>query len=175
MRLDAERSSTYHIFAEYRADRPELQLEKRAAPAMKATGPGSARRGAGLGNAVLATQTFQHDPDLLLGRIMLARRPSDVLDNFLRRVLQWSGLLSHLRSYERYDEPETLPYSIRPFCPMSAVGGQGLHVFAPESCACHVSFKTAFLTGSRASGVNQRAHARAMVRNLEVAPCPLAT
>jgi hypothetical protein len=29
-------------------------------------------------------------------------------------------LLSHLRSYERYDEPETLPYSIRPFCPMSA-------------------------------------------------------
>jgi hypothetical protein len=33
-------------------------------------------------------------------------------------------LLSHLRSYERYDEPETLPYSIRPFCPMSADGGQ---------------------------------------------------
>jgi hypothetical protein len=32
-------------------------------------------------------------------------------------------LLSHLRSYERYDEPETLPYSIRPFCPMSADGG----------------------------------------------------
>src|SRR4051812_2053130 len=37
---------------------------------------------------------------------------------------KWSGLLSHLRSYERYDEPETLPYSIRPFCPMSADGGQ---------------------------------------------------
>jgi hypothetical protein len=33
-------------------------------------------------------------------------------------------LLSHLRSYERYDEPETLPYSIRPFCPMSADAGQ---------------------------------------------------
>ena len=48
------------------------------------------------------------------GRIMLARRPSDVLDNLLSRLLQWSGLLSHLRSYERYDEPETLPYSIRP-------------------------------------------------------------
>jgi hypothetical protein len=29
MRLDAEHSSTYRIFAEYRADRPELQLEKR--------------------------------------------------------------------------------------------------------------------------------------------------
>src|SRR3954467_1873783 len=53
-----------------------------------------------LGNAVLATETFQHDPDLLLGRIMLARRPSDVLDNLLSRFLQWSGLLSHLRSYE---------------------------------------------------------------------------
>src|SRR3954453_6003287 len=76
-----------------------------------------------LGNAVLATETFEHDPDLLLGRIMLARRPSDVLDNLLSRFLQWSGLLSHLRSYERYDEPETLPYSIPPFCPMSADGG----------------------------------------------------
>ena len=51
------------------------------------------------------------DPDLLLGRIVLARRPSDVLDNLLSRFLQWSGLLSHLRSYERYDEPETLPYT----------------------------------------------------------------
>ena len=57
--------------------------------------------------------------DLLLGRIMLARRPSDVLDNLLSRFLQWSGLLSHLSSYERYDEPETLAYSIRPCCPMS--------------------------------------------------------
>ena len=56
---------------------------------------------------------------------MLARRPSDVLDNLLSRFLQWSGLLSHLRSYERYDEPETLPYSIRPFCPMSADAGSG--------------------------------------------------
>ena len=35
MRLDAERSSIYRIFTEYRADRPELQLEKRAAPALK--------------------------------------------------------------------------------------------------------------------------------------------
>src|SRR3954454_21480 len=79
-----------------------------------------------LGNAVLAAQAFQNDPDLLLGRIVLARRPSDVLDNLLSRFLQWSGLLSHLRSYERYDEPETLPYSIHPVCPMSADGGQGI-------------------------------------------------
>jgi hypothetical protein len=37
------------------------------------------------------------------------------MDNLLSRFLQWSGLLSHLRSYESYDEPETLPFSIRPF------------------------------------------------------------
>jgi hypothetical protein len=36
MRLDAVRSSTYRIFAEYRADRPELQLEKRTSAALKA-------------------------------------------------------------------------------------------------------------------------------------------
>src|SRR4030081_3282417 len=57
-------------------------------------------------------------------RIMLARRPSDVLNNLLSWFLRWSGLLSHLRSCERYDEPETLPYSIHPVCPMRADGGQ---------------------------------------------------
>ena len=36
------------------------------------------------------------------------------------RFLRWLNFLSHLRSYERYDEPETLPSSIRPFGPMSA-------------------------------------------------------
>src|SRR3954467_4965573 len=77
-----------------------------------------------LGNSVLAAQAFQNDPDLLLGRIVLARRPSDVLDNLLSWFLRCSGLLSHLRSCERYDEPETLPYSIHPVCPMSADGGQ---------------------------------------------------
>jgi hypothetical protein len=33
-------------------------------------------------------------------------------------------MLSHLRSCERYDEPETLPSSICLFCPTSADGGQ---------------------------------------------------
>src|SRR3979409_2454755 len=76
-----------------------------------------------LGNAVLAAQALQNDPDLLLGRIVLARRPSDVLNNLLSWFLRGSGLLSHLRSCERYDEPETLPYSIHPVCPLSAGGG----------------------------------------------------
>jgi hypothetical protein len=44
MRLDSERSSTYRISAEYRADRPALQLEKRAAPALKAILLGLTRR-----------------------------------------------------------------------------------------------------------------------------------
>jgi hypothetical protein len=58
-------------------------------------------------------------------------------------------LLSHLRSYERYDEPETLPYSIRPFCPMSADGGHEEHPLAEQlgnsvhvtvSTICRISF-----------------------------------
>ena len=56
--------------------------------------------------------------------IVRARRPSDVLNNLLSWFLRCSGLLSHLRSCERYDEPETLPYSIHPVCPMTADGGQ---------------------------------------------------
>jgi hypothetical protein len=32
-------------------------------------------------------------------------------------------MLSYRRSFERYDEPETIPSSIRPFCLMSADGG----------------------------------------------------
>ena len=51
-----------------------------------------------LGNAVLAAQAFQNDPDLLLGRRVLARRPSDVLNNLLSCFLRCPGLLSHLRS-----------------------------------------------------------------------------
>jgi len=43
----------------------------------------------------------------------------------LRRTARTSqALMPHLRSCERYDEPETLPYSIHPVCPMSADGGQ---------------------------------------------------
>ena len=50
--------------------------------------------------------------------------PRATLANLLSWFLRCSGLLSHLRSCERYDEPETLPYSIHPVCPMSADGGQ---------------------------------------------------
>src|SRR4029078_12873470 len=75
-------------------------------------------------DAVLAAQAFQNDPDLFLRRILLACRPADVLDDLLGRILRQIGMLSHLRSCERYDEPETLPSSICLICPTSADGGQ---------------------------------------------------
>ena len=51
------------------------------------------------------------------------RRPADVLDDLLGRILRQIGMLSHLRSCERYDEPETLPSLICLICPTSADGG----------------------------------------------------
>jgi hypothetical protein len=77
-----------------------------------------------LGDAVLAAKAFQNDADLLLGRLLLARRPADVLDDLLSRIFRQIRMLSHLRSCERYDEPETLPSSIPLICLMSADGGQ---------------------------------------------------
>ncbi len=47
-----------------------------------------------------------------------------VLEDFLGRVFRRIRMLSHLRPFERYDEPETLPCSIRLICLMSADGGQ---------------------------------------------------
>src|SRR5204862_5842968 len=76
------------------------------------------------GDAVLAAHAFQNDPDLFLRRILLACRPADVLDDLLGRILRQIGMLSHLRSCERYDEPETLPSSTCLICPTSADGGQ---------------------------------------------------
>jgi hypothetical protein len=43
-------------------------------------------------------------------------------------------LLSHLRSCERYDEPETLPSSICQFCLTSADGGH-IEVLSPMAAA----------------------------------------
>ena len=45
-----------------------------------------------LGDAVLAAQALQHDADLLLGRILLARRSADVLDDLFRRLLSPSRI-----------------------------------------------------------------------------------
>ena len=46
----------------------------------------------------LAAQAVQHDADLLFGRVTLARRPADALDDLLGRQVVGVGFLSHLRS-----------------------------------------------------------------------------
>ena len=51
-----------------------------------------------LGNAVLALQAVQNDPDLLFGRILFARRAANVLYDLLTVALSCSGFLSHLHS-----------------------------------------------------------------------------
>ncbi len=51
-----------------------------------------------LGNAVLAVQAVQDNPDLVFRRIMFAGGPADVLDDLLAVALRGSGFLSHLHS-----------------------------------------------------------------------------
>jgi len=53
------------------------------------------------GDRLLAAQTVKNDSDLLLRPILLACHPPDVLDHPISRPLRHSGLLSHLRSFER--------------------------------------------------------------------------
>jgi hypothetical protein len=53
---------------------------------------------AALGDALLAVQAPQHDPDLLFGRVLLAGTPADVLHDLLGRRLPRSGVLSHPHS-----------------------------------------------------------------------------
>src|SRR5687767_7794584 len=51
-----------------------------------------------LGDAVLATQPGEHDPDLLLGRMLLPGRPTDLLHHLLGGRSLRHGLLAHLHS-----------------------------------------------------------------------------
>ncbi len=55
----------------------------------------------------------------------------DVLDDLLGRILRQIGMLSQLRSCERYDEPETLPSSICLICPT---------VLTVDSSPCRTEF-----------------------------------
>ena len=50
------------------------------------------------GDALFAPKTGQDDPDLLLGRVMLAGLPLDAADQFVSGILRCSGFLVHLRS-----------------------------------------------------------------------------
>src|SRR5690606_19167535 len=77
-----------------------------------------------LGDAVLATQAFQHDADLLLGREVPPRGAPDVPDSLLRALRSLLVSLSHRVPPRGDDEPETLPYAISSKCPVGPDGGQ---------------------------------------------------
>src|SRR5262245_45357860 len=59
---------------------------------------GNAFPAAQLRDVLLAAQSFQHNADLLFGRILLPRRPANVADKLLGRTSGGNGFLSHLRS-----------------------------------------------------------------------------
>src|SRR5690606_36081529 len=64
-----------------------------------------------LGNAVFPAQTFQHDPDLVLGREVPTRRTPDVLHHPLRgslgRRFFQGGFGLHLRSFVTTTKPKS--------------------------------------------------------------------
>ena len=84
---------------------------------------GNALTPAQRGNALLATQAFQHDADLLLRRILFAGGAADVLDDLLCRLFLCPGFPSHLRSLKGYDEPEILLYPLSRNCLIGAEPG----------------------------------------------------
>src|SRR5262249_45934062 len=84
-----------------------------------------------LGDAVLAAQAGQHDPDLFFRRKLLPGGTACLLDNLLGRLLHRPGFLSHLRSFNGYDGPEILPSSTSPFCLIGADAG---HLEYPYVC-----------------------------------------
>ena len=65
-----------------------------------------------LGDAVLATQAFEDDADLLLGREVPPSGSPNVPDGFLRALRSLLVALSHRVPPRGYDEPETLSYAI---------------------------------------------------------------
>jgi hypothetical protein len=59
------------------------------------------------GDRILAPQPGQNHPDLVFGRILLARRATNVPHMFLGRLSR-PEILSHVRSLKGGDEPESL-------------------------------------------------------------------
>src|SRR5665213_2302936 len=60
-----------------------------------------------LGYAVLAAKAIQHNPDLVLGRVMLASGAADVLQNPLRRRFKASWVRSHRQSFLKAMRPNS--------------------------------------------------------------------
>src|SRR4030081_1732962 len=76
-----------------------------------------------LGDAGLAAQPFQHNTNLIFGRILPPGRPANVPYRLLGAVSSY-GSCSHRCLLRRNDEPDLLPYAISSFCP---VGPDGEH------------------------------------------------
>src|SRR5262249_24610920 len=75
-----------------------------------------------LSNAVLATQAFQHDTDLLFSGMMPACGSANIPDCLFSALRYALARLSHRCSSAGYDEPAILSYAISSFCPTRAVG-----------------------------------------------------
>jgi hypothetical protein len=60
-----------------------------------------------LGYAVLTAKALQHDPDLVLGRVMLAGGTLDILQNPLSGLLRAWGLRSHRQSFLKAMRPNS--------------------------------------------------------------------
>lgn len=77
------------------------------------------------GNALLATQDFQHNADFIVRRVMLARRTADILDDVFNGRFLRPGFLSHLRFLcSSYDEPEIFSSQLNTICLKGADVGQ---------------------------------------------------
>src|SRR5262249_41252276 len=88
-----------------------------------------------LSNAVLATQAFQHDADLLFSGMMPACGSANIPDCLFSALRDALVRLSHRCSSAGYDEPAILSYAISSFCPTSA---DGLHPVAVTFMSCMI-------------------------------------
>src|SRR5208337_5302526 len=88
-----------------------------------------------LGHAVLAAQTRDHDPDLVLSREVPPGRPPYIAYRLLRFFRLRIDFRSHLSAPSAViDEPKTLSYSIAINCPTCADGEQVRAHAAARSC-----------------------------------------
>src|SRR5262245_36968679 len=78
-----------------------------------------------LSNAVLATQAFQHDTDLLFSGMMPACGSANIPECLFSALRYALARLSHRCRSAGYDEPAILSYAISSFCPTSADGLHG--------------------------------------------------
>ena len=107
-----------------------------------------------LSNAVRAAQAFQHEADLIFGRIMPASGSANIPDRLFSAVRHALARLSHRCSWTDYEEPEFPSYAVSLFCPTVA---DGLHRRPIRSMARFVSntwrstlYRSALLNNSRA-------------------------